>query len=271
MQLTSRFRIRQIKSIIEFLNENNVGRISTIDTEGFPQIIPMNFVCAPDFSGNFNLNNGDGGGGDVGKAASTAAAAASHQKGELEGKGGKKGEGQGLRSCTKAFSGSHAIYMHSHHRGEKLDNMRRNPKVGFEADREVCFLPSYYFHPTDASFADTLYISVVIKGKASIVTDNGEKAFAMNAMMQKYQREGRYTPLTEGMKSIQHLTVLKINPETITGKYKIGQEWTAKYRSNIARRIIEREGTARAKEILGQMKIKILADGKLETTDPVEL
>jgi uncharacterized protein len=161
--------------------------------------------------------------------------------------------------------------MHSHHRGEKLDNLKRNPKVGFEADREVCFLPSYYFHPTDASFADTLYISVVIKGKASIVTDNREKAFAMNAMMQKYQSEGGYTPLTDGIKSIQYLTVLKINPETITGKYKIGQEWTAKYRSNIAKKIIEREGMARAKEILGQMRIKILADGEMEITDPVEI
>jgi len=90
-------------------------------------------------------------------------------------------------------------------------------------------------------------------------------------MMQKYQGEGGYTPLTEGMESIQHLTVLKINPETITGKYKIGQEWTANYRSTIARKIIEREGMARAKEILGQMRIKILADGEMEITDPVEL
>ena len=193
-----------------------------------------------------------------------------HQQKGGEGEGEKNKWESGLRN-HKVFAGSHAIYMHSHHRGEKLDNLKRNPKVGFEADREVCFLPSYYFHPTDASFADTLYISIVIKGKASIVTDNREKAFAMNAMMQKYQGEGGYTPLTEGMKSIQHLTVLKINPETITGKYKIGQEWTAKYRSNIARKIIEREGMARAKEILQQMKIKTLADGELEITDPVAL
>jgi hypothetical protein len=73
------------------------------------------------------------------------------------------------------------------------------------------------------------------------------------------------------MKSIQHLTVLKINPETITGKYKIGQEWTANYRSNIARKIIEREGMARATEVLEQMKIKILADGEMEVTDPVAM
>src|SRR5918911_5374955 len=88
-----------------------------------------------------------------------------------------------------------AIYMHSHPFGEKLDNMRRNPKVGFEVDQHVCFLPSYYFHPTDASQADTLYISVVIKGQAEIVQDSNEKASALNALMEKYQQDGHYEPL----------------------------------------------------------------------------
>jgi uncharacterized protein len=39
-----------------------------------------------------------------------------------------------------------AIYMQSHPIGEKLDDIKRNSKVGFEVDRHVCFLPSYYFH-----------------------------------------------------------------------------------------------------------------------------
>ena len=38
-----------------------------------------------------------------------------------------------------------AIYMHSHPVGEKLENMKRNSKVGFEVDSYICFLPSYYF------------------------------------------------------------------------------------------------------------------------------
>ncbi|MGI0021146.1 MAG: pyridoxamine 5'-phosphate oxidase family protein, partial [Nitrososphaera sp.] len=75
-----------------------------------------------------------------------------------------------------------AVYMHSHPFGEKLDNIARNPKVGFEVDQHVCFLPSYYFHPSDASQADTLYISVVIKGAATLVQDNREKAMALNAL-----------------------------------------------------------------------------------------
>ena len=44
MQLTSRFRIKNINNVIEFLNDIHVGRLATIDVNGYPQIIPMNFV-----------------------------------------------------------------------------------------------------------------------------------------------------------------------------------------------------------------------------------
>ena len=64
--------------------------------------------------------------------------------------------------------------------------------MGFEVDRNLEFLPSYFSDPTDASLADTLYISVVIKGEANIVGDVNEKVLALNALMKKYQPEGRY-------------------------------------------------------------------------------
>jgi len=62
--------------------------------------------------------------------------------------------------------------------------------VGFEVDRELEFLPSYFEDPEDASLADTLYISVVIKGKGEIVDDKEEKTLALNGLMKKYQPEG---------------------------------------------------------------------------------
>src|ERR687891_1519465 len=112
---------------------------------------------------------------------------------------------------------SDAIYMHSHPFGEKIENIKRNSKVGFEVDQHVCFLPSYYFHPTDASQADTLYISVVIKGNAFIVDGTAEKARALNALMKKYQREGRYQILHPKMSSVHEVTVIKIVPKEIHG------------------------------------------------------
>src|SRR3712207_483744 len=190
------------QKIIDFLNSQPAGRLASIDKNGYPQVIPMNFVYA------------DG-----------------------------------------------AIYMHSHPFGEKLDNIRRNPNVGFEVDQHVCFLPSYYFHPTDASQADTLYISVVIKGKAEIVQRNDEKAQALNALMEKYQKEGRYEALDANMPSVHEVAIIKVIPRDMRGKYKIGQHWARPYRIKMARNIIEREGIDNARPILRIMGIDIKGDG----------
>ena len=181
MQLLGKLEIKSPQKIAVFLNSEHVGRVASTDKEGFPQIIPMNFVFI-----------------------------------------------------------NEAIYMHSYTRGEKLDNIRANPKVGFEVDREVEFLPSYFSSPTDASQADTLYISVVIKGDGIIVNDMNEKTMALNALMEKYQPEGRYDKLTPDMPVINEVAIIKIIPKTIKGKYKIGQHMEKSSRTELAKKILER-------------------------------
>jgi uncharacterized protein len=203
MQLVKKFEIQSKHKMIEFLNGQPVGRIASLDSNGYPQVIPMNFV---------------------------------HHDG--------------------------VIYMHSHPFGEKLENIRRNPNVGFEVDQHICFLPSYYFHPTDAAQADTLYISVVIKGKAEIVNKNEEKAQALNALMEKYQKEGRYEALDRNMPSVHEVAIIKVIPRNMRGKYKIGQHWARPYRLKMARNIIEREGLEIARPILRVMGIDITAGGE---------
>jgi nitroimidazol reductase NimA-like FMN-containing flavoprotein (pyridoxamine 5'-phosphate oxidase superfamily) len=211
VQLLKKYEIQSKKKIIDFLNSQPAGRIASIDKNGYPQVIPMNFVYH------------DG-----------------------------------------------VIYMHSHPFGEKLDNIRRNTNVGFEVDHHICFLPSYYFHPTDASQADTLYISVVIKGRAEIVEDKEEKARALNALMEKYQKEGRYEALEPEMPVVEEVAIIKVAPSDMRGKYKIGQHWARPYRLKMARNIIEREGLEAAKPILAIMCVKVAPDGSLEIEqDPV--
>ena len=222
MQLTKKMEIQSKKKIIEFLNNQPVGRIASIDANGYPQVIPMNFVFV-------------------------------------------QADIPGINS--QAIIKLDAIYMHSHPFGEKLDNIKRNEKVGFEVDQHICFLPSYYFHPTDASQADTLYISVVIKGNSLIVEDNEEKARALNALMEKYQKEGRYQILHPNMSSVHEVTVIKIVPKEIRGKYKIGQHWAPAYRLRMARNIIEREGKDQAKGILDIMGVEIMVNGSLKVKE----
>lgn len=204
--------------MISFLNKERVGRVASIDEQGYPQIIPMNFVYV-----KYNLID--------------------------------------TQSDNKNIG---AIYMHSHPIGEKIENIKRNSRVGFEVDSYVCFLPSYYFHPTDASQADTLYISVVIKGNAAIVQDPDEKANALNALMKKYQIEGGYESLSSNMGSVREVTVLKVVPDQIRGKYKIGQHWIPRYRLKMARNIIQREAEDDASKILKIMGIEIMNNGDLK-------
>jgi nitroimidazol reductase NimA-like FMN-containing flavoprotein (pyridoxamine 5'-phosphate oxidase superfamily) len=193
-----KLEIKSREKVIEFLSSQQTGRIASIDENGFPQIIPMNFVFINDM-----------------------------------------------------------VYMHSHIRGEKLDNIRRNQKVGFEVDKNLEFLPSYFSDPTDASLADTLYISVVIKGNASIVSDREEKTVALNGLMEKYQPEGRYEPIKPDMNVLKGVEVIKIVPESLRGKYKIGQNMDMKSRIDLAKQILERNSPT-AKETLEVMGFKII-------------
>jgi len=152
-----------------------------------------------------------------------------------------------------------AVYMHSHIRGEKLDNIRRNKKVGFEVDKSLEFLPSYFSDPTDASLADTLYISVVIKGNGSIVSDKEEKTTALNGLIKKYQPEGGYEPIKPEMEVLKEVEVIKIVPESLKGKYKIGQNMDMKSRIDLARQILKRNSPT-AKETLDIMGFEIIDD-----------
>ena len=206
MQLLGKLEIKSKEKIIEFLSSQQTGRISSIDENGYPQIIPMNFVYISD-----------------------------------------------------------VIYVHSHVRGEKLDNIRRNQKVGFEVDKNLEFLPSYFSDPTDASLADTLYISVVIKGNASIVSDKEEKTTALNGLMKKYQPEGGYEPIKPEMDVLDEVVVIKIVPKSLRGKYKIGQNMDMKSRIDLAKQILERN-TPTAKETLDIMGFEII-DGEPKLVD----
>ena len=206
MQLVGILEIKSYEKIKEFLNDEHVGRISSIDVNGFPQIIPMNFVFVND-----------------------------------------------------------AIYMHSHVKGEKLDNISHNDKVGFEADRELEFLPSYFEDPHNAALADTLYISVVIKGVASFVTDREEKTLALNGLMKKYQPEGNYDPLESNMRVLDAVSVIKVTPKSLHGKYKIGQHMSPNDRMVLAKKILQRDSPT-AKTTLKIMGFEVI-DGGLRMID----
>ena len=209
MQLLGKLVIKSKTKIIKFLNEEDTGRISSIDEHGFPQIIPMNFVFLND-----------------------------------------------------------SVYMHSHIRGEKIENIKRNSKVGFEVDRNLEFLPSYFSDPEDASLADTLYISVVIKGEALLVENNEEKVLALNGLMKKYQPEGRYKPMDKDMDVLDATAVIKIIPKEMNGKYKIGQNMSKEEKIDLANKIKDRN--SKTSRVTLAIMVFAIQDDKLVMKEDVE-
>ena len=201
MQLLGKLKINSKEKVVEFLNNEETGRVASIDKDGYPQIIPMNFVFVND-----------------------------------------------------------VIYMHSHVKGEKLENIMRNNKVGFEVDKNLEFLPSYFFDPNDASLANTFYISVVIKGECKLVDEKNEMTTALNSLMKKYQPEGRYQQIKPQDDVLNHVAVIKVTPEIMTGKYSIGQDMKKEDRINLAKKIYERNSTT-CKETLKIMGFKITENG----------
>jgi len=160
------------------------------------------------------------------------------------------------------------IYMHSHVKGEKIDNIKREPKVGFEVDKNLEFLPSYFSDPEDASLADTFYISVVIKGNAEVVEDKNEKVRALNGLMRKYQPEGGYMPMTADMDVLEHTAVIKVTPKEMNGKYKIGQNMSKKDKMDIANKILQKNSNT-ARETLEIMGFDIEKGKAVLKTDEV--
>ena len=161
-----------------------------------------------------------------------------------------------------------SVYMHSHIRGEKIENIKRNSKVGFEVDRNLEFLPSYFSDPEDASLADTLYISVVIKGEALLVENNEEKVLALNGLMKKYQPEGRYKPMDKDMDVLDATAVIKIIPKEMNGKYKIGQNMSKEEKIDLANKIKDRNSKT-SRETLAIMGF-VIQDDELVMKEDVE-
>ena len=209
MQYTGKLKIKSMKKIIEILNFEHVGRIASIDTNGYPQIIPMNFVFISD-----------------------------------------------------------KIYMHSHIKGEKLENIKKNPNVGFEVDRELEYLPSYFEDIHDASYADTLYFSIIVKGISNIVHDIDEKVLALNGLMKKYQPEGKHDKIRKNDDVIKSVAIIKITPISITGKYKIGQQLSTTKRLALAQKIFLHK-SATSKKTLKIMGFKIINNKLMMINEPI--
>jgi ribosomal protein S18 acetylase RimI-like enzyme/nitroimidazol reductase NimA-like FMN-containing flavoprotein (pyridoxamine 5'-phosphate oxidase superfamily) len=117
------------------------------------------------------------------------------------------------------------VYFHGARAGEKARCLGRPAVVS--AEEIVAHVPSWMVDPRWACPASTLYRSVQVHGVLAEVTDLGTKARALTALMERWQPEGRYEPMTADHPhyrgQLQGTLVLRVGFDRVDGKDKLLQ------------------------------------------------
>lgn len=136
------------------------------------------------------------------------------------------------------------IYFHGAKEGEKYELLNQSPKATFSIDMPYAFLPSFFTSEKYACPATHYFKSVHIRGRGIRVDDMDEKASGLQAMMEKYQDEGTYTPISPELSmyktKIRDVAVFKIIADEITIKIKFGQNETDSFVENLIKHLKKR-------------------------------
>jgi nitroimidazol reductase NimA-like FMN-containing flavoprotein (pyridoxamine 5'-phosphate oxidase superfamily) len=122
-----------------------------------------------------------------------------------------------VKPLNFAFSDGR-IYFHCAREGEKLDDIRRDPRVCFEADLPIAYVKGSRENPCRAEY---LYRSVIVRGRATAVEGRTERLRALDALMAKYQPEGGYGSYPE--EKLELTCIVRIDVEQLSGKEELGK------------------------------------------------
>jgi len=102
------------------------------------------------------------------------------------------------------------IYLHSSRKGEKIEILKKNPRVCFEAAAETELITA-----DDPCNYNVRYRSVIGHGQAKFLEDYNEKVEGLTVLSEHYGKEG---PFEFDDWKVNRLCVLKIEIEKMTGK-----------------------------------------------------
>ena len=107
------------------------------------------------------------------------------------------------------------IYIHGTDVGQKVENLLRDPRVGFAVYDGGAY--QIAAQPKTACNVNTEYESVIITGKARLIEDEALKYRVLQEVVRKYVPSMEQYPMPEA--SVAVTGVIEMEIETITGKY----------------------------------------------------
>ena len=132
------------------------------------------------------------------------------------------------------------IYFHCAPKGEKLDNLRRDPRVCFEVDIPLAYLDIAMDPSRPICQLHQYYHCVIMRGTASIVENSARKVAALNALVEKHENTEDFPPVTADMSATKACVVVEVQPVSVTAKSDLGQNVPQENRKAIAQYLFKR-------------------------------
>ena len=115
------------------------------------------------------------------------------------------------------------IYFHCALTGEKLDNIRKDNRVGFQVDIPLAYMDSGFTNQSSPCKLHQFYHCVIIRGKAGVVTDDVIKTDALNALVAKHEKDVQLDKVHPDMPDAKACAVVEIIPERLSAKSDLAQ------------------------------------------------
>ncbi len=146
-----------------------------------------------------------------------------------------------------------SIYFHCALQGEKLDNLRRDPKVCFAVDRPLAYLDTGYDRNMAVCDVGQYYQSVVIRGRAELIDNPTEKVDALNALMACHENDPEFAAITGTTPAVALCAVVAVRVESISAKANLAQKKSAADKEKIRAYLMQRglPGDKEAADLIG--------------------
>ncbi|MBT8367870.1 MAG: pyridoxamine 5'-phosphate oxidase family protein [Deltaproteobacteria bacterium] len=132
------------------------------------------------------------------------------------------------------------IYFHCAPKGEKLENLTRDPRVGFEVDVPLSYIDIGLDPARPICHLHQFYHSVIMRGSAAVVQDSKLKVAALNALIAKHEGTDDFEKVTKDMSGCKACEVIEIKPESITAKSDLIQNKSEEDRRAVAEYLFQR-------------------------------
>lgn len=127
-----------------------------------------------------------------------------------------------------------SVFFHCAHEGEKVDNIRRDPRVCFEVDIPLSYFGLDYDPTRPTCHVHQFYHCVIIRGRAEIVEDCEEKVGSLNALMEAHEGHDNFVKVDAHTKGVGLCSVVAVRVESMTGKRDLAQKMASEERLKVA-------------------------------------